>query len=231
MTGGPAGATLASVPELVEIILLQLPLRDVLFAQRVDRTWHAIIANSPQLQRALFFKPAVNTTVAFHGPDPAIGSCTSQLRCTGGQDPVEPCASPDTTTIEEWRTAEGVPYEGIWLSPFIRCFASPLIWHRLQDLGVAKRRAGAPELRRTLSAAARRPEATWRKMLLTQPPVSEIVVDNGVARHWHALKARDELQGVTVEEYHSQAECFDGNICQIMGDELMRRFSRCSGTD
>ena len=52
-----AGTTLAHIPELVENILLQMPLDKILLAQRVSRTWRDTIQQSPDLQRALFFKP------------------------------------------------------------------------------------------------------------------------------------------------------------------------------
>lgn len=43
------------LPELLECILGQLPLRDLLLVQRVCRTWQAIIKLKP-LQRKLFFE-------------------------------------------------------------------------------------------------------------------------------------------------------------------------------
>ena len=45
-----------SSPELLEQILLYVPMSDLLQSQRVSRTWHAIIAESPSLQQALFFR-------------------------------------------------------------------------------------------------------------------------------------------------------------------------------
>ncbi|KAK4953338.1 hypothetical protein LTR10_009047 [Elasticomyces elasticus] len=46
-----------NLPELLEIILLELPTRDLLLAQRVCITWKAAITSSPNIQRALFFRP------------------------------------------------------------------------------------------------------------------------------------------------------------------------------
>ncbi|KAK3708981.1 hypothetical protein LTR37_011145 [Vermiconidia calcicola] len=73
-TDGVAGAQLASIAELVEMILLSLPLSDILLAQRVDRTWKHVIDTSPQLQRALFFAPATDSTMALVGD---LGSSTN----------------------------------------------------------------------------------------------------------------------------------------------------------
>ncbi|KAK5719790.1 hypothetical protein LTR17_015161 [Elasticomyces elasticus] len=47
-----------SLPELLEPILLDLSTRDLLFAQKVCKTWHEIIASTPSVQKALFFRPS-----------------------------------------------------------------------------------------------------------------------------------------------------------------------------
>lgn len=52
--------------ELLEMILLHLPLKDLLLAQRVSTKWRAIINDSPDLQKALFFRPAVSEVLFFH---------------------------------------------------------------------------------------------------------------------------------------------------------------------
>ena len=43
--------------ELLEHILLHLPLRGLLQVQRVSRHFHAVVHGSPPIQRVLFFKP------------------------------------------------------------------------------------------------------------------------------------------------------------------------------
>ena len=48
-----------AVPELLETILLRLPVRDLLLSQRVNRTWHNITKTSPHLQRKLFYKAEI----------------------------------------------------------------------------------------------------------------------------------------------------------------------------
>ncbi|KAK4888981.1 hypothetical protein LTR27_012202 [Elasticomyces elasticus] len=50
-------ARVLGLPELLENTLLQLPTRDLLFAQKVCASWKTAIASSPSLQRALFFRP------------------------------------------------------------------------------------------------------------------------------------------------------------------------------
>ena len=57
-----AGPKLASIPELLAHILLHLPMRDLLLAQRVSRTFKEVIENSAAIQRALFLAPESQPT-------------------------------------------------------------------------------------------------------------------------------------------------------------------------
>ncbi|KAK5732323.1 hypothetical protein LTR17_010637 [Elasticomyces elasticus] len=50
-------AQVLALPELLETILLGLPIKDLLFAQKVCKTWKQIMGESTSIQRALFFKP------------------------------------------------------------------------------------------------------------------------------------------------------------------------------
>ncbi|OCL15321.1 hypothetical protein AOQ84DRAFT_49271 [Glonium stellatum] len=53
----PTTATrVLDTPELLESILLHLPLQDLLHSQRVSRQFHAAITSSPSIQQALFLR-------------------------------------------------------------------------------------------------------------------------------------------------------------------------------
>ncbi|KAK5713961.1 hypothetical protein LTR15_010867 [Elasticomyces elasticus] len=52
-----AGRRLTNTYELLEMILLNLPMDTLLFSQRVNRNFCSIIANSKTLQQKLFFAP------------------------------------------------------------------------------------------------------------------------------------------------------------------------------
>ncbi|KAK5681768.1 hypothetical protein LTS10_006301 [Elasticomyces elasticus] len=52
-----AAQQVLDLPELLESILLGLPMRDLLLAQRVSKTFQQVIVSSPHIQRALFFAP------------------------------------------------------------------------------------------------------------------------------------------------------------------------------
>ena len=53
----PSSERVFNTVELIEAVLLELPLKDVLLAQRVCKTWQAAIAASSPLQRALCLRP------------------------------------------------------------------------------------------------------------------------------------------------------------------------------
>ncbi|KAK1831545.1 hypothetical protein QBC39DRAFT_434056 [Podospora conica] len=62
----PAVAQVFSTPELVESILVHLDMRTLLTtAQRISRTFLAIITASPRLQRTLFFRPSLPSSMPF----------------------------------------------------------------------------------------------------------------------------------------------------------------------
>lgn len=46
--------------ELLELIMLNLPLKDMLLLQRVNQFWKDTVLGSVKLQRWLFFRPIVN---------------------------------------------------------------------------------------------------------------------------------------------------------------------------
>ena len=61
-----AAARVCSLPELLELVLFELPTRDLLLAQRVCQTWQAVISGSPKLQRALYFEPVAGDQTGMH---------------------------------------------------------------------------------------------------------------------------------------------------------------------
>ncbi|KAK4944717.1 hypothetical protein LTR10_015887 [Elasticomyces elasticus] len=56
-----------------------------------------------------------------------------------------------------------------------------------------------------------RPEASWRKMLFTQPPVVNVVVDHGKAMHWHEILSTSAA-GVTLGDIEKSSEAFEANV-------------------
>ncbi|KAK5732317.1 hypothetical protein LTR17_010631 [Elasticomyces elasticus] len=78
------------LPELIENIILHLPMKDLLLSQRVCKTWKAVIDSSPQIQEALFFTARQQKQVpALHGleTDAYIGHACTCRTCTATQVP------------------------------------------------------------------------------------------------------------------------------------------------
>ncbi|KAJ6476651.1 hypothetical protein C8R47DRAFT_949441, partial [Mycena vitilis] len=119
-----------STPELLSLILGQLPMRNLLVrAPLVSKTWHAITL-SPELQRVLFFQP--------------------------DDSPSEPMMNPLLKEV---------------FPPFFSTHINeldPSSWPDARAM-VSMPWAKAPE-------AFQRPEASWRRMLVRQPPAETMLV-------------------------------------------------------
>ncbi|PYI35262.1 hypothetical protein BP00DRAFT_308465, partial [Aspergillus indologenus CBS 114.80] len=120
------------IPELLEMILLHLNMRDLLLSSRVCRLWYDVIQQSSRIQQALFFRP--------YRQRAAIG---------------------------EPGLKNALVRDKLWDEFFARVLNS-------------RRRPGnerhhLPKIEsRKREDAYLRPEASWRKMLLHQPPTSLI---------------------------------------------------------
>ncbi|KAK5736213.1 hypothetical protein LTR17_007553 [Elasticomyces elasticus] len=64
-----AAQQVLGLPELVEIVLLGLPTRDLLLAQRVCKTFKDVIDRSKNIQKALFFLPGTADDVNYNPQD------------------------------------------------------------------------------------------------------------------------------------------------------------------
>lgn len=68
--------------ELLERTLQYLPIRDLLLAQRVCRTWRSLISSSPSLQEALFLRPSKGPFEGYVRILPGNRTHESQTRCS-----------------------------------------------------------------------------------------------------------------------------------------------------
>ncbi|KAJ6540517.1 hypothetical protein B0H19DRAFT_850384, partial [Mycena capillaripes] len=118
-----------ATPELLELILSQLPIRDLLlFAPLVSKRWQAVTC-TPVLQRALFFEP-----------DPSA---------------IIPIQNPLLVEIFSPFFAEPTETESKW--PGSVSTIQAMRWAKNLD-------------------AFKRADASWRAMLVTQPPVQSMVM-------------------------------------------------------
>ncbi|KAJ7916295.1 hypothetical protein B0H13DRAFT_1998200 [Mycena leptocephala] len=120
--------TVISTPELLELTLSHLPMRDLLVtAPRVSKTWQATTL-CPTLQQALFFQP-----------DPP-GS--ERIQNPLLLEIFPPFFAPAPPSRWDWPNAKSV---------------MSMPWSKASD-------------------AFKRPEASWRRMLVTQPPARKMTI-------------------------------------------------------
>lgn len=146
-----------SKPELIEAILLQLPMRDLLVhAQLVNKDFYSVITTFPSLQRKLFFV-------------------------------AKPATSPQTPQDESSSRFQAVTCHENWeINPLLRNMFPP--WFKnhgqFQQSGIGDLRKLDWNSSKEKTAAYARREASWRRMLLTQPPVTSLgIVKSASARH------------------------------------------------
>ncbi|KAJ7466756.1 hypothetical protein B0H11DRAFT_2047596 [Mycena galericulata] len=147
--------TVISTPELLELTLAQLPMRDLLLtAPLVSKTWQAITF-SPTLQRALFFEP-----------------------------------DPSSEPVQNPLLAEMFP-------PFFdpEEHSNPMSWPGTASAIKAMPWSKAPD-------AFRRKEASWRRMLVCQPPVQTMVIQETCHGRRGSSTRRAELKDVSLRMGH-----------------------------
>ncbi|KAI0390983.1 hypothetical protein F5Y17DRAFT_471181 [Xylariaceae sp. FL0594] len=189
--------------ELLENILEQLDIRTLLTsAQRVSRRWQGVIKQSPRLQEALFFRPAPTPPPAT--PDSSDASPSVNITVNPLLAEVFPLCFPNEEVEEEGADAQEQcrlreqkqRAKTLWKSSFD---SSPL--------------ARDERLRK----AWMYPDASWRRMLVRQPPVVEL----GVWEHWHAMGG--DSHKFSVEEFPEglrMDHLYDEATQKILGAEF-----------
>jgi hypothetical protein len=155
-----------SKPELIELILLQLPMRDLLVhAQLVNKDFYSVIKNFPSLQRKLFFvaKPATSP----QKPQDDRGSMLQAVMCH-----------------EDWE-----------INPLLRERFPP--WFnshaQLKQLGITELRNLDWNSSTEKIAAYARCEASWRRMLVTQPPITRLGIVNSASSQGGTSQCTGEI--------------------------------------
>lgn len=87
-----------AIPELLEQLILPLPLRQMLLIQRVCTSFRDIVLTSPKISRALFFDPSTEETLQWHDVDDASKDDQDSLQVgwvkAQGDIPVLPVVNP-----------------------------------------------------------------------------------------------------------------------------------------
>lgn len=66
-------------------------------------------------------------------------------------------------------------------------------------------------------------KASWRKMLFTQPPLSEALVDHGGLYHWHDITIEGRARGITLNDMVQSGERFYRSIWAVWGEDGFAR--------
>ncbi|KAK3987353.1 hypothetical protein QBC44DRAFT_360855 [Cladorrhinum sp. PSN332] len=193
---------LFSTVELLERVLLELDMRTILtVAQRVHPHWHKVITTSPAIQQHLFFRPinvpSGSSPIPIQNPLLAsdfyafFRTWAPKARATIWQhrDRVLPLSFRPTGDIDSF-----------------------ILWNTLpgfRDMANKKKH----------HLALTRPDASWRRMLVSQPPPKRIgrVKEWGpdqVYRHWDR-KMVDVKDGLRM-----------GDLYDVVDAVLWRRFAR-----
>lgn len=229
----PARLKFEAIPELLELMLLQLPLRDILVFQRVCKRWQAVIVDSLSIQKGLFLRPTKDVqlrVVETRGVKAA--NCTSSDDC-------------DVLTVHLWPAVPHVYHAGThppWLeSALPSSMDSDIRWAKDESDSQEYRIVVNPLLdveepwnqeyfseslrvRDKFSRPAyRRAKASWKNMLFAQPPLQEVMIRHGDLAHWHLIKARPGQQGLTLGDLHRSKKTFDSTIRAIWGEDGFSR--------
>ncbi len=168
-----------ATPELLEIILVELSFYDLLVrAQRVNRVFHSIIRASPQIQKSLFFLPATDGSVS--GPCPFLRNS----RDGGHKMFVDRRPGQYSRSLEREKqlpTNRVKNYSCEWTNGT-----------RLKPYDCL-----GPSLGRKNMVLRR--EASWRNMLIVQPPITEININGGyewlISDEWLRMGALESSIG------------------------------------
>ena len=149
-----------AIPEMLEMIMLSLPLKHLLRSGRVSLFWHRLWASSLNIQRALFLKPSQDHPVQLINTmeNPGEDECEWET-ASGGRLQKRPIINPFHNRIfyghfDPWYL-DAVSYR-ILVHPFIRCDDTVL--------GSDPAAGWLQTFNRT--------DASWRNQFFTQPPMT-----------------------------------------------------------
>ncbi|EME42581.1 hypothetical protein DOTSEDRAFT_81418 [Dothistroma septosporum NZE10] len=202
----PASTRTFNINEILEMVLLKLPTRDLLLSQRVCRTWRNTSVLSTHIRRALFLEPAPCGDISYIDWRLDDRGYYSSSVCNLHLG--EHLRGPDKTSPPQrypahWGKTRGDASE-------YRIFVNPLltpIFPVLSETGVY-----FEETLEDLSAAVKRPEASWRGMTITQPPI------NCMALEWDSEDSDgDWLVQPIVKAQGSTGICMAGLFDRLVG--------------
>lgn len=165
-----------STPELLETILLNLSMQDLLLhALLVSHSFHVLICSSPALQQHLFFLPKAPSRPSDYLPNPLLVQKFSPF------------------------------FQNLQPSPRHHSKAEPVKPPRFHFINIQQLEGrSAPEFNSSWTSnplAFRRKEASWRRMLVLQPPVEKAIIVNAemvpVTMQWKLAREMKDFSSNT----------------------------------
>ncbi|KXT05310.1 hypothetical protein AC578_11104 [Pseudocercospora eumusae] len=225
-------ATVFALPELLENIILSLPLRSILTVKQVNKTFCASIDTSVCIRRALFLEPATDTRAAWRNH--------RSWKDQNGQD-VTPILNPfmavtydedfDDLYCEQWYFGKE---NGLYLG-LNEVFTL--------EMGEEQERVlhfeSDHDDKSDLVSELRKSTSSFKRMMITSPPVMELNIDDNAvkAQSDSGLTLDDLLDSALtlsgVDENENDFEIEGGEACRVMaktvdeitGWEMLRIFS------
>lgn len=164
-----------AIPELLELILSHVDMRHLLLSViRVSKEWNRLITNSPTLQKKLFFAPSAEPTSEL-GWDPLSDDSGRPVFNPLLVEKFGPCFFDFTDTYGFIRQAESF-YALPWAKNVYKTEAAPYDIRYGQDYRLSKPDIDAEGMRHVDRERKRfiRRGASWRRMLVTQPPLPSL---------------------------------------------------------
>ena len=165
-----------TIPELLELILLYLPPKDLILSQRTSQAFRDTVVGSTRLQRALFLAPDESSSSRRPENNRLL------LRAFPGCYP--------TVTLKIVHDE----LEGI--------MRAREIW----DVNISFPADGT----RSACLAVLYPEASWRKMFLSQPPCKELYLRRWWRRSVDPMVVGAEGKGIRMGDFVDAAVCAGG---------------------
>lgn len=191
------------LPELLELILLNLSQRELLLSQRVSQGFHSTVNTSPVIQKALFLLP--DTTP--HPPPFSQASVTAAAATitNTSQSQTRPNIKPANNRLL-LRAFPGGEYPTVHLHIEYKPTLSDLESGRRGEefyawtVNISFPALSEPgQLPAACSPAASYPEASWRRMFLCQPPCEDLRL---VRRHMRSQEpAIVRKGGITMGDF------------------------------
>lgn len=200
-----AQQTALELPEILEQVLRHLPPTELLLAQRTSKLWHAVIGQSPRLQRQLFMradwhfegrKKDPRSPIYLPGDRPVNNLMLRSV--LGGMYPrmtlihPEPPSTEDEAEDEEAEESDSSDSDRQKHFSWDICVSVP---------------ANRLDASRTTDPAIHYEHASWRKMFLSQPPATSL----HLCRRWQrspqpALECKEGIRMSQVMERASRTQ-------------------------